>query len=193
MNHDTYEIKKQTVFLGDFPIMTPKGTFVINGTERVVVSQLVRSPGVYFSRDKDKGADQNVVIAKIIPSRGAWLEFEIDIILKMGFPGYFLIVADFIGWAKSNGVPVGPGRGSGAGSLVAYSLGITDLDPLRYDLLFERFLNPGRKSMPDIDIDFSVAGRDKSTEMRVSGMEGSVCVKDQTERNFATLASSTMV
>ncbi|MEY4322848.1 MAG: hypothetical protein RL410_629, partial [Actinomycetota bacterium] len=78
MNQDTYEIKKQTVFLGDFPIMTPKGTFIINGTERVVVSQLVRSPGVYFERDTDKATEQNVVIAKIIPSRGAWLEFEID-------------------------------------------------------------------------------------------------------------------
>ena len=72
----------------------------------------------------------------------------------MGFPGYFLIVADFINWAKNNGVPVGPGRGSGAGSLVAYSLGITDLDPLPYALLFERFLNPERVSMPDFDIDF---------------------------------------
>src|SRR5260221_1773542 len=79
----------------------------------------------------------------------------------MGFPGYFLIVADFINWAKGNGVPVGPGRGSGAGSLVAYSLGITDLDPLRYDLLFERFLNPERISMPDFDIDFCQDGRDR--------------------------------
>jgi DNA polymerase III subunit alpha len=79
----------------------------------------------------------------------------------MGFPGYFLIVADFINWAKNNGVPVGPGRGSGAGSLVAYSLGITDLDPLRYDLLFERFLNPERVSMPDFDIDFCQDGRDR--------------------------------
>jgi DNA polymerase-3 subunit alpha len=79
----------------------------------------------------------------------------------MGFPGYFLIVADFINWAKHNGVPVGPGRGSGAGSLVAYSLGITDLDPLRYDLLFERFLNPERVSMPDFDIDFCQEGRDR--------------------------------
>ncbi|MEY2804089.1 MAG: hypothetical protein RL657_1425 [Pseudomonadota bacterium] len=82
------------------------------------------------------------------------LEFEIGIILKMGFPGYFLIVGDFINWAKHNGCPVGPGRGSGAGSLVAYALGITDLDPLRYQLLFERFLNPERVSMPDFDIDF---------------------------------------
>ena len=89
------------------------------------------------------------------------LEFEIKTIQQMGFPGYFLIVADFIGWAKNNGVPVGPGRGSGAGSLVAYSLGITDLDPLRYELLFERFLNPERVSMPDFDIDFCQEGRDR--------------------------------
>ena len=89
------------------------------------------------------------------------LRFEIATIVQMGFAGYFLIVADFINWAKGNGVPVGPGRGSGAGSLVAYSLGITDLDPLRYDLLFERFLNPERISMPDFDIDFCQDGRDR--------------------------------
>ena len=89
------------------------------------------------------------------------LAFETRTIVQMGFAGYFLIVADFINWAKSNGVPVGPGRGSGAGSLVAYALGITDLDPLRYDLLFERFLNPERVSMPDFDIDFCQDGRDK--------------------------------
>ena len=92
------------------------------------------------------------------------LDFEIRTIQQMGFPGYFLIVADFINWAKSNGVPVGPGRGSGAGSLVAYSLGITDLDPLAYDLLFERFLNPERVSMPDFDIDFCQDGRDRVIE-----------------------------
>ncbi|MBC8731002.1 DNA polymerase III subunit alpha [Paraburkholderia sp. UCT2] len=89
------------------------------------------------------------------------LEFECGTIIKMGFPGYFLIVADFINWAKNNGVPVGPGRGSGAGSLVAYALGVTDLDPLRYNLLFERFLNPERVSMPDFDIDFCQHGRDR--------------------------------
>jgi DNA polymerase III subunit alpha len=89
------------------------------------------------------------------------LEFEIGTILKMGFPGYFLIVGDFINWAKRNGCPVGPGRGSGAGSLVAYSLKITDLDPLQYNLLFERFLNPERVSMPDFDIDFCQANRDR--------------------------------
>ena len=89
------------------------------------------------------------------------IEYEINIINSMGFPGYFLIVMDFIHWSKNNGVPVGPGRGSGAGSLVAYSLKITDLDPLRYELLFERFLNPERVSMPDFDVDFCIAGRDK--------------------------------
>ena len=89
------------------------------------------------------------------------LEFELATILKMGFPGYFLIVGDFIQWAKTHGCPVGPGRGSGAGSLVAYALKITDLDPLEYALLFERFLNPERVSMPDFDIDFCQANRDR--------------------------------
>ena len=96
-----------------------------------------------------------------LPRYQARLDFEIGTITQMGFPGYFLIVADFINWAKQNGVPVGPGRGSGAGSLVAYALAITDLDPLKYDLLFERFLNPERVSMPDFDIDFCQDGRDK--------------------------------
>ncbi len=89
------------------------------------------------------------------------LEFELSIIEQMGFPGYFLIVADFIQWAKKQNIPVGPGRGSGAGSLVAYALTITDLDPLRYSLLFERFLNPERVSMPDFDIDFCMDRREE--------------------------------
>ncbi|WP_068296525.1 DNA polymerase III subunit alpha [Pararhodobacter sp. CCB-MM2] len=92
------------------------------------------------------------------------LKFELDIIEKMGFPGYFLIVADFIKWSKDNGIPVGPGRGSGAGSLVAYVLTITDLDPLRYSLLFERFLNPERVSMPDFDIDFCMDRREETIQ-----------------------------
>jgi DNA polymerase III subunit alpha len=91
----------------------------------------------------------------------ARLDFELGIIEQMGFPGYFLIVADFIKWAKKQGIPVGPGRGSGAGSLVAYALTITDLDPLRYSLLFERFLNPERVSMPDFDIDFCMDRREE--------------------------------
>jgi DNA polymerase-3 subunit alpha len=89
------------------------------------------------------------------------LEIELGVIRSMGFPGYFLIVADFIRWAKANDIPVGPGRGSGAGSLVAYVLGITELDPIQHDLLFERFLNPERVSMPDFDIDFCMDGRDR--------------------------------
>jgi DNA polymerase-3 subunit alpha len=99
--------------------------------------------------------------ARRAPEYQERLAFEIRTIVQMGFPGYFLIVADFISWARRNDVPVGPGRGSGAGSLVAYSLGITDLDPLRYALLFERFLNPERVSMPDFDIDFCQDGRDR--------------------------------
>ncbi|MBV2208028.1 MAG: DNA polymerase III subunit alpha [Thermomonas sp.] len=91
----------------------------------------------------------------------ARLDIELGVIIRMGFPGYFLIVADFINWGKQNGIPVGPGRGSGAGSLVAWALGITDLDPLPYDLLFERFLNPERVSMPDFDIDFCMDRRDE--------------------------------
>jgi len=89
------------------------------------------------------------------------LTIELDVIRDMGFPGYFLIVADFIRWARENDIPVGPGRGSGAGSLVAWVLGITDLDPLHHDLLFERFLNPERVSMPDFDVDFCMQGRDR--------------------------------
>jgi len=89
------------------------------------------------------------------------LDFELDVIIKMDFPGYFLIVADFIGWAKEHNIPVGPGRGSGAGSVVAWVLSITDLDPLRFNLLFERFLNPERVSMPDFDIDFCQDRRDE--------------------------------
>ena len=101
---------------------------------------------------------------RALPEYRKRLDFELAMIVKMGFAGYFLIVADFINWAKSNGVPVGPGRGSGAGSLTAYALGITDLDPLRYGLLFERFLNPERVSMPDFDIDFCQDGRDRVIE-----------------------------
>jgi DNA polymerase-3 subunit alpha len=114
------------------------------------------------------------------------LEFELKTIIQMGFAGYFLIVADFINWAKSNAVPVGPGRGSGAGSLVAYSLGITDLDPLKYDLLFERFLNPERVSMPDFDIDFCQDGRDRVIDY-VRQKYGEECVSQIA--TFGTMAA----
>ena len=99
-----------------------------------------------------------------VPAYRERLRIELDVICQMGFAGYFLIVADFIRWSRENGVPVGPGRGSGAGSIVAYSLRITDIDPLKYDLLFERFLNPERVSMPDFDVDFCMDGRDRVIE-----------------------------
>ena len=129
--------------------------------------------------------DEAVRAAKL-PEYQARLDFENETIIKMGFPGYFLIVADFIRWAKSNGVPVGPGRGSGAGSLVAYSLGITDLDPLRYDLLFERFLNPERVSMPDFDVDFCQDGRERVIDY-VKQKYGAQCVSQIA--TFGTMAS----
>ncbi len=111
-----------------------------------------------LERILDKTAANYAERRKVYEDR---ITFELDIIIQMGFPGYFLIVMDFIQWAKDHDIPVGPGRGSGAGSLVAYSLKITDLDPLQYDLLFERFLNPERVSMPDFDIDFCMDNRDK--------------------------------
>ena len=118
------------------------------------------------------------------------LEFELNIICQMGFPGYFLIVMDFIRWAKDNDIPVGPGRGSGAGSLVAYVLEITDLDPLKYDLLFERFLNPERVSMPDFDIDFCMDNRDRVIEY-VSQTYGKDAVSQII--TFGTMAAKAVV
>ena len=103
------------------------------------------------------------------------LDYELDMICKLGFAGYFLIVADFVNWAKKNDIPVGPGRGSGAGSITAYALGITTIDPIKYDLLFERFLNPERVSNPDFDIDFCMQGRDKVLEY-VTKKYGKNCV-----------------
>jgi DNA polymerase-3 subunit alpha len=119
---------------------------------------------VELRRQSQEGLKARLAViphAASIEDYDARLEFELGIIEGMGFPGYFLIVADFIKWAKEQGIPVGPGRGSGAGSLVAYALTITDLDPLRYSLLFERFLNPERVSMPDFDIDFCMDRREE--------------------------------
>ncbi len=139
-------------FLPDFPI--PDG---------MTIEQ-------YFSVESKRGLEQR--LEKILDHTDAEfnqkrkvyddrLQIELDVINQMGFPGYFLIVADFIQWAKDNGIPVGPGRGSGAGSIVAYALKITDLDPIEHELLFERFLNPERVSMPDFDVDFCMDNRDK--------------------------------
>ncbi|HTQ76730.1 MAG TPA: DNA polymerase III subunit alpha [Burkholderiales bacterium] len=119
----------------------------------------------YLKSEAEKGLARRIeklaLSEEAVPAYRERLAFEIRTITQMGYAGYFLIVADFINWARTHGVPVGPGRGSGAGSLVAYALGITDLDPIRYDLLFERFLNPERVSMPDFDIDFCQDGRDR--------------------------------
>lgn len=146
-----------TYFLPDFPI--PDGYTIDTYFEHLSREGLEeRLNHLYPIAERDEDWAE---IRKPYDER---IKYEVDIILKMGFPGYFLIVMDFIQWAKNNGVPVGPGRGSGAGSLVAYSLKITDLDPLRYDLLFERFLNPERVSMPDFDVDFCIAGRDRVIE-----------------------------
>ena len=132
--------------LPDFPVPDnkPIDQFLREESERGLASRIER--------------DGAVTDAQAYQAR---LDFELNVINQMGFPGYFLIVADFIRWAKAKDIPVGPGRGSGAGSLVAYALDITDLDPLRYDLLFERFLNPERVSMPDFDVDFCMEKRDQ--------------------------------
>ena len=130
-----------------------------------------QSIDLYLQEESEKGLNERLYILykdlsaeELAEKRKEYderLAFELNVINTMGFPGYFLIVADFIQWGKNQGIPVGPGRGSGAGSLVAYALKITDLDPLEYDLLFERFLNPERVSMPDFDIDFCMEGRDR--------------------------------
>ena len=142
-----------TYFLPDFPV--PEGLTLDE----------------YFRLESHKGLEERLQFlfghldeAQFAEKRKEYderLQFEIDIILQMGFPGYFFIVSDFIKWSKEHDIPVGPGRGSGAGSLVAYALKITDLDPLEYDLLFERFLNPERISMPDFDVDFCMDRRDE--------------------------------
>ncbi|WP_068712399.1 DNA polymerase III subunit alpha [Vibrio tritonius] len=124
------------------------------------------------------------------PSYDERLEIELGVINQMGFPGYFLIVMEFIQWSKDNDIPVGPGRGSGAGSLVAYSLKITDLDPLEYDLLFERFLNPERVSMPDFDVDFCMDKRDKVID-HVADMYGRDAVSQII--TFGTMAAKAVI
>ncbi len=143
------ELRLGESFLPDFPL--PAGEQVDS----------------YLRSEAEKGLEARLAAAGAPLDRAPYAERlvrELDVICNMGFAGYFLIVADFIRWARNNDVPVGPGRGSGAGSLVAYVLGITDLDPLQHDLLFERFLNPERVSMPDFDIDFCMDGRDRVIE-----------------------------
>ncbi len=148
----TINIKLGQCFLPEFPI--PPGLTEAEFFRKISHEGLDQR----LSRILDPSAADYAERRKVYEDR---LNFELDIIIQMQFPGYFLIVMDFIQWAKDHDIPVGPGRGSGAGSLVAYVLKITDLDPLQYDLLFERFLNPERVSMPDFDIDFCMDNRDK--------------------------------
>lgn len=150
--------KRCTVSLQLGQYYLPKFPIADGSTEAEYLTQLARK-GLEHRLERINLT--SILTADVYAQR---LQIELDVINPMGFAGYFLIVADFIQWAKSHGVPVGPGRGSGAGSLVAYALGITDLDPLQYDLLFERFLNPERVSMPDFDIDFCMEGRDRVIE-----------------------------
>ena len=142
------EIELGKAYLPDFP--TPEGVSIEQHLENL----------------SKEGLDKRLAVLNVddVQAYRDRLKFELDIINQMGFPGYFLVVMDFIRWGKANGIPVGPGRGSGAGSLVAYALEITDLDPIEYDLLFERFLNPQRVSMPDFDVDFCMDRRDEVIE-----------------------------
>ena len=167
-------------YLPDFP--TPDGMTLDDFLRSESEAGLVQRMAVLYP-DEQKRAEK-------MPEYAERLAFEIATIIKMGFPGYFLIVADFIRWAKNNGVPVGPGRGSGAGSLVAYSLSITDLDPLRYELLFERFLNPERVSMPDFDVDFCQDGRERVIDY-VKQKYGAASVSQIV--TFGTLSSKAVI
>ncbi|MEQ1694670.1 MAG: DNA polymerase III subunit alpha [Hyphomicrobiaceae bacterium] len=162
---NTIEIAKRCSYrpLGKKPIL-PRFVAVKEGS---TVEEVMAAEAEALRVQAEAGLETRLAVIELAPgfTREDYfkrLAFEVDVITKMKFPGYFLIVADFIKWSKANGVPVGPGRGSGAGSLVAYSLTITDLDPLRFGLLFERFLNPERVSMPDFDIDFCQENREKT-------------------------------
>ncbi|MCG7948094.1 MAG: DNA polymerase III subunit alpha, partial [Candidatus Thiodiazotropha taylori] len=148
----TIELTLGKNFLPDFPI--PQGMTIAEFLEAESRKGLDWRLNQLFDAGSAEFAEQR----KVYDER---LQVELDVINSMGFPGYFLIVADFIQWAKDNDIPVGPGRGSGAGSLVAYALKITDLDPIEHELLFERFLNPERVSMPDFDVDFCMDKRDQ--------------------------------
>lgn len=149
------KLKLGKVHLPDFP--TPDGSSIEDYLAKISKNGLKERLKEIYAGPSNQFSKTNEIYEKR-------LQRELDVIVSMGFAGYFLIVADFIQWAKNHDVPVGPGRGSGAGSLVAYALKITDLDPLQYDLLFERFLNPERVSMPDFDIDFCMEGRDRVIE-----------------------------
>ena len=160
---NTSEIARRCAFrpMARQPILPP---FLSDAA--VTASALAETEAAELRRQAEEGLGIRLAEHGLAPGydRAAYAErlaFELDVIIRMNYQGYFLIVADFIKWTKAQGIPVGPGRGSGAGSLVAYALTITDLDPIRFGLLFERFLNPERISMPDFDIDFCQDRRDE--------------------------------
>ncbi|MDF1655681.1 MAG: DNA polymerase III subunit alpha [Coxiellaceae bacterium] len=167
----TVALELGRVCLPQFPV--PDGLTIEQYFRQVSQEGLIKRMGEGYASDYDDR-----------------LNIELDVINEMGFPGYFLIVADFIAWAKQQKIPVGPGRGSGAGSLVAYALGITELDPLEHELLFERFLNPERVSMPDFDIDFCMERRDRVIEY-VADHYGRDCVSQII--TFGTMAAKAVV
>ena len=171
------EVALGTYYLPDYPIpdqLTPE-QYLLKVSSEGLDDRLI-TPGIA------EGWNENDYRQR--------LQFELEVINQMGFAGYFLIVMEFIAWAKQNSIPVGPGRGSGGGSLVAYALGITDLDPLQYDLLFERFLNPERVSMPDFDVDFCMEGRDRVIQ-HVSDLYGAEAVSQII--TFGTMAAKAVV
>jgi DNA polymerase-3 subunit alpha len=167
------EIRLGASMLPAYPVPSGSSTegFLREESRRGLQARLAASAALPGASMAPTAASMAPTAASMVPPGSAAnadyearLDLELGVICAMGFAGYFLIVADFIRWARENGVPVGPGRGSGAGSLVAYALGITDLDPIEHDLLFERFLNPERVSMPDFDVDFCMEGRDRVIE-----------------------------
>ena len=175
------EIEMGTYYLPKYPI--PEGMLMDDYFRKVSYDGLEERLAILLDRDDPEyDAKRQLYVDR--------LEFELEIIIQMGFPGYFLIVMDFIKWGKENGVPVGPGRGSGAGSLVAYVQKITDLDPLEYDLLFERFLNPERVSMPDFDVDFCMDRRDEVID-HVAELYGRQAVSQII--TFGTMAAKAVV
>ncbi len=179
------EIELGKYYLPNYPV--PAGLGLEEFLEQCVQEGLDKRMQIVREREPGFQTEQAPSLEKEYAER---MRFELDVINQMGFPGYFLIVMEFIQWAKENKIPVGPGRGSGAGSLVAWALGITDLDPIAGKLLFERFLNPERVSMPDFDVDFCMEGRDRVIA-HVSELYGKDAVSQIA--TFGTMAAKAVV
>ncbi len=164
------DLSTNKIYLPEYPVHQGKTLEreMIDQSNKGLENRFIHLKKIYHWTDEEENEQKEIYHKR--------LDYELEIINKMGFPGYFLIVSDFIKWSKKENIPVGPGRGSGAGSLVAYAMQITDIDPIKYDLLFERFLNPERVSMPDFDIDFEVEGRERVIEyVKQKYGEANVC------------------